>query len=261
MKKKISLLIGILILALSFTGCSSQSKSETSYDKANLEMVAEAMISNFSQMDSEAFEAFRSSSDFALKTTLYESRLPIQSEDFVDIMNAWEAGEKECGMYLTHGEFETIGMNRNVKVITQAQFEDRNATLEFVFNEKSELESLTVAAKYTIPQILEKAGKNTLIGMGTVFVVLIFISFIISLFKHIPNIQAKFSRKKAKVPQQLETVPSPEPIPVPAVPAAESDDKELIAVISAAIAAAEGRPPEGFVVRSIKRRTTNKWNK
>ena len=48
-----------------------------------------------------------------------------------------------------------------------------------------------------------------------------------------------------------------------AVQAAEenlADDGELVAVIAAAIAAAEGTSTDGFVVRSIKRRKSNRWN-
>ena len=40
-----------------------------------------------------------------------------------------------------------------------------------------------------------------------------------------------------------------------------SADTELAAVIAAAIAASEGTSADGFVVRSIKRRKSNKWNK
>ena len=40
----------------------------------------------------------------------------------------------------------------------------------------------------------------------------------------------------------------------------ETDDLELIAVITAAIAAQEGTSTDGFVVRSIRRRPSNKWN-
>ena len=39
-----------------------------------------------------------------------------------------------------------------------------------------------------------------------------------------------------------------------------TDDTELVAVIAAAIAAAEGTTTDGFVVRSIRRRPSNKWN-
>ncbi len=37
------------------------------------------------------------------------------------------------------------------------------------------------------------------------------------------------------------------------------DELELIAVITAAIAAKEGTAKEGFIVRSIKRRPSNHW--
>ena len=37
------------------------------------------------------------------------------------------------------------------------------------------------------------------------------------------------------------------------------DDLELVAVIAAAIAAAEGTSTDSFVVRSIRRRPSNKW--
>ena len=40
-----------------------------------------------------------------------------------------------------------------------------------------------------------------------------------------------------------------------------TEDEELVAVIAAAIAAAEGTTTDGFVVRSIRRRPSNKWNR
>ena len=62
------------------------------------------------------------------------------------------------------------------------------------------------------------------------------------------------------------------PAPVPAVnravpapaPAAEedlTDDLELVAVITAAIAASEDTPADGLVVRSIRRVPGSKWKK
>ena len=46
----------------------------------------------------------------------------------------------------------------------------------------------------------------------------------------------------------------------PVVEETVTDDLELIAVITAAIAAQEGTSTDGFVVRSIRRRPSNKWN-
>ena len=99
-----------------------------------------------------------------------------------------------------------------------------------------------------------KAALNTLMGMGTVFAVLILISLLISLFKYINKLEAKVNKKPA-----VSEAPAPS-APVIAEPAEElTDDYELVAVISAAIAASEGTSADGFVVRSIKKRT--KWQK
>ena len=38
-----------------------------------------------------------------------------------------------------------------------------------------------------------------------------------------------------------------------------TDDGELVAVIAAAIAASEEVPADGVIVRSIRRRKSNKW--
>lgn len=96
------------------------------------------------------------------------------------------------------------------------------------------------------------AALNTLIGMGTVFLVLIIISGVISLFRFIPMIQGKFTKKKNAVQESADSAAAQ------SVQAEEgtdvSDDLELVAVIAAAIAASEGAATtDGFVVRSIRR--------
>jgi hypothetical protein len=63
------------------------------------------------------------------------------------------------------------------------------------------------------------------------------------------------SKKTEEVPAPVQTVSKPAPV------ALENPemDPALVAVIAAAIAAAEEKPVEGFVVRSIRRVKTNKW--
>lgn len=100
---------------------------------------------------------------------------------------------------------------------------------------------------------MEKAALNTLIGMGTVFIVLIIIIGVISLFKFIPMIQDRLAKKSAGNVQesgvsaatQMSNVQEDTDV---------SDDLELVAVIAAAIAASEGAASaDGFVVRSIRK--------
>ena len=88
--------------------------------------------------------------------------------------------------------------------------------------------SLTVDVQYSMAETLRRAVMNTIMGIAIVFIVLIFLSFLIYLFRFIPNPEAK---KKAQA-----AAPAPAPVAAP-VEVAEADDTELIAVIAAAIAA------------------------
>lgn len=102
-------------------------------------------------------------------------------------------------------------------------------------------------------EAMARAGLNTLIGMGTVFVVLILISMIINGFAVIPKLQKAFSKKADEGQSVKENAAPTVQAEEPAVD--ETDDLELVAVITAAIAASEGAAStDGFVVRSIIRR-------
>ncbi len=114
---------------------------------------------------------------------------------------------------------------------------------------------ITTNVHYSTGEIMAKAGMNTIIGMGTVFVVLILISLIISCFTLVSKFEAKQKKQEAPAPAA--------PAPVVEQPAAKeelSDDTELVAVIAAAIAAYEGAAStDGFVVRSIRKSNKSKW--
>lgn len=118
------------------------------------------------------------------------------------------------------------------------------------------MSACTFNVNETFGELMARAGLNTLLGMGTVFAVLILISLIISCFRFIPMIQEKFS-KKAKAPVSAAPVQVQETVQEEEI----ADDTELVAVIAAAIAAYEGTSTDGFRVRSIKRANTKKWQR
>ena len=251
MKKKISLLGLILILVLSFTGCG---KSETTeYDQATLEQYAEFVVQNFEAMTTEQLDSFSDMRDLQLDTQLMNAGLPVDGEDFLTMISSWEAAEEECGAYVEHGDWTMEVKNDGVSLTSEAKYENRDADIVFSFDEKGNMESMDVSAHYSTGEILKKAGLNTVLGMGTVFVVLIFISFIISLFKYINKFE---NRNKAKneasngaqgVDNAIAQIVSSEEQDE------EVDDLELIAVITAAIAASENTSTDGLVVRSIRK--------
>lgn len=101
------------------------------------------------------------------------------------------------------------------------------------------------------------AVSNTIMGVSIVFFVLIFLSFLISLFRFIPILEEKLTKKKIEEVIEEEKIQE-----VTSVVEEETelvDDLELVAVITAAIAAAQGGDPSQYIVRSIKKVRRNQW--
>lgn len=102
---------------------------------------------------------------------------------------------------------------------------------------------------------MKQAGLNTLMGIGIVFLMLVFLSLVISQFKHISKLEARYAKKEEKAEASVPAAP---------VQAAEEelvDDGELVAVIAAAIAASENTSTDSFVVRSIKKSNARRWKR
>ena len=257
MKKRISLLICTLLMILSITGCGSE-KAVLEYDQASIEQVTEFLISYCMSTDEAMIEEWKSMQETEMELQLINAGLPLTPESFIGAMESWQSGVEECGAYIQHGEYTFEASEDELEVTTNVLYEEREATIVFLFDENLYLETMTVNAQFSLGEILQKAGLNTILGMGTVFAVLIFIAFIISLFKYISVIEDALKNKKNKKTEEVVTTKSE----VPAVSVVEedlSDDLELVAVIAAAIAAAEGTSTDSFVVRSIRRRPSNKW--
>ena len=119
-----------------------------------------------------------------------------------------------------------------------------------------------LAATEEVVTSIPEALVNTVIGMGTVFVVLILISFIIYLLKFVPSLLDRSKKEEIVVRSENAdpSAPAAKPAEKPApVVSGNTDDTQLVAVITAAITAAmeqEGTPvaADGLVIRSIKKR-------
>lgn len=206
-----------------------------------------------------------------LYTGLEDSQIPefkknMQSQDeyaaLAEGVDSWENIKNELGAMVSIGGTAKVeAIDHGYSATIKAEFEKRN--LEFSITTDSKLTKITSVAfvpEYTLGERMEKAVFNTLMGMGTVFIVLIFISLLIGCFKYIGKLEDKFNGKANE--------PAPAPLPVVSASAAEIeeelelvDDLELVAVITAAIAASEGSSPSGLVVRSIRRAPAGKWKK
>lgn len=99
----------------------------------------------------------------------------------------------------------------------------------------------------TLMERLAHGGKVTLVGMLVVFGVLIVLMIVLYAFQGI------FGRKSAKkATPAKESVPAPAPVSAPvAASAATNNEEEVVAVATAAIAAARGESECAFNVVSI----------
>jgi oxaloacetate decarboxylase gamma chain len=170
-------------------------------------------------------------------------------------------GDEPCGTYKDYGKIEvTENEDGTIDATSMLHFENKDLKMIMHISLFDTLGPQATSVEFSLPDTAENsigakmasAGANTLMGMGTVFAVLIFISLIISCFKVIPKItEARANKnKKANITTEegkSETVSANETVDA-------SDDLELIAVIASAIAASENTSTDSFVVRSIRRR-------
>ncbi len=209
-------------MVLSFTGC-AKTEEPIEYDEAAVGQMIDFLIQYSESVDEASLEEWNNLSEYSQNYQFMQSGLRFTPESFSSAIESWKAGVEECGAYVGHGDLKYTAAEDGLEVSTHVEYENREADVVFEFDEKLYLESVNVNAEFSTGEILKKAGLNTLLGMGTVF-------------------------------SEAEAAPTVEEV------AEEADDLELIAVISAAIAAAEGTSTDGFVVRSIRRRQANRWN-
>lgn len=146
-------------------------------------------------------------------------------------------------------ELTVARSGKTLTVDQEVQFEERPVIVSFVYNyNKMELEDVNINPVQSLSEKMSNAVMNTIMGIGTVFIILVLICLIIYAFRLIPYFM---NRKKEDSAVAVESAPVAERIEVRE---AEQDDLELAAVIAAAIAAATVQSADDFVVRSIKRR-------
>ena len=192
----------------------------------------------------------------ALKDADIENYMNTGDDFTTSAMQSWQTSKDELGAKKESNGETTVTLKDNQYTVTvPVKFEKANANFVYVFESTGTPVSMSVDVQYGMAQTLQRAGLNTLMGVGTVFVMLILLSLLISLFRFIPNPEAKKAAeaKAAKEAQAAAIAAAP-------VQAEENlaDDGELVAVIAAAIAAAEGTTTDGFVVRSIRKVKRNR---
>lgn len=170
-------------------------------------------------------------------------------------ITGWESALEDLGSYEGILGSSAVFSEDGVVITVELDGSERDGKMEIVMDETLMTTSFTTSVTYTFGELMEKAALNTLLGMGTVFCVLVLISLLISCFGFIPKIQEAFAKKPAEEVKPVEVDNTIAQIVRQEEQAVQTDDLELVAVIAAAIAASEGAAStDGFVVRSIRKR-------
>lgn len=256
MRKKIISMLCICMCILGLAACGTDPKSVDyngkSYDE--LEEYALSTWASIQSLDPAQIEMFVEQIDAmseAERISVMDANEGLE-EQYV-LLKSWNSVSREAGSYIGVDSFQVTKTGKSTTTDLTLNFEQRPVVLSIVYkNRDMSIETTTVDLVYTTGEKMQKALMNTVMGMGTVFVMLIVICLIISCFSVIPKIESKMkARKEKKVVVEAAEPAAPAPVQ-DAVP--QTDDLELVAVIAAAIAASTGQSTDDFVVRSIKRR-------
>lgn len=238
MKKKLCLIFCIVSCILMMAGCSlSLTKTNKNFNKKTLETNADSFVTSWFSYDFEsAVKSMKEQSTEVDEDTVNQYKESIQLK-------------KKYGKQGTKVDTDfTISSDSATVVETYTTSSGKKLIFSVTYDEKGQTSSWKVEEYKSLGDKMAKAGLNTVLSMAIVFAVLIFIAIIIAQFKHIGNFQNGAKKEEVKA----------EPV-VEAAPVVEEenlvDDLELVAIITAAIAAAsETESADGLVIRSIIRR-------
>ena len=222
----------MLAVTFALAGCSSSDKKvEFDYDGNTLVQIAETQATNYmqvaqvedvynfyvdeeangGQVDETTADALKVFSTIESDYGKFQQFKPVNLEDEDDktiqevddkvVVTLYaECAEKEAIVKATFVDNSVTYNFQKYSVMAQNQYSEEEADQMLASNGvyPYKISEFEVAANQTLKDKMKDAGANTLIGMGIVFIALIFISFIISLLKYVPALLDKETREKRK---------------------------------------------------------------
>lgn len=250
--KGLLLALCMVLCIVGLTGCGSE--AELKDDVATL---TEDQVTSYKTSAAQTVQTVVAFTDDDIEQFLSQV-----TDDFsVSAVESWKSVKDELGAFQEITEQSVEEDGNEITITSRTAFEGGTADVELVLDNSTGTDaavSMSFNVNYSMAETMKQAGLNTLMGIGIVFLMLIFLSFLISQFKHISKLEAKLAKKEEK--------PAAAPVPAPAAAEPEEeeelvDDGELVAVIAAAIAASENTSTDSFVVRSIKKSNARKWKR
>lgn len=269
--KHIVFLLTVFLLSLFLFSCKKKEAESTPLTAEEKQSI-EANISNY-------FQQIEAASDEGLEESI-ESAYKAKEEVFYNALSNFKNSRKDLGAFKEIEKVEVQKEGDYFLIDLYAKYEKRDLLFHVKLNsDYSGFKEMSFNPVYTLPEKLLSAFQNMIVGMGTVFLVLVFIAWIISLFAHVHRFEVKRAEEKKEAlalrnKKNEEEKNKGEPVvtnSVAAVPVLEKEEgisEELLSVIlMAAVKAYEeeeagAKNPfsasrtldNGLFVRSIRRR-------
>ncbi len=274
--KRPVLLIMCLLFILSMTACGSASNSTSGFDTDSADKRTKTVISLMQHADEFGLDHLAEAEEEELQDFedwIKQNGIPIKGTAFKDGYSSYlDAVNGDLGEVVSLGDKSDVevgddSVTCHIVLTGSKTFPDgrpRTATAEIIMTKGGTVTSAVINVDRTFNEKIVNAALNTVLGMGTTFCLLIFISIVIWLMGTIVQNMEK-SKNEARRATEHAAEQAARQIAAREEQSRkqseeQTDDKALIAVISAAIAAYESEArgvlvtPDTFIVRSLRRK-------
>ncbi len=263
--KRLLVILCLLCMAAPLIACGKE-KAVVQYDEREVKNTAYQLVGMIDSINAESLQMIRNEYEpDDISSILSQQGMNVDGEALIAAIESYLAAKDELGDVSVEGiKEEDIQVKADADTVTavvtvtgtgkDTKGNPRKADIEFIFNERLKMTSAVTNIDRSMSENMTNAALNTLLGMGTVFSVLILIALIINCFKYISVIEKSLKEKKNAPKERAEAIDNA--LGQIIENENQGDSGELVAVIAAAIAAYEGSgsgSTGGYVVRSIKR--------
>ncbi len=228
--RKAALCFALALSVLTLAACGNSSKDTVEPIDPSVKSALEEQAKQYAE------QSIYTLSDAEIETQIksaYKTKDEITYNGLTNYLN----DKDRLGAFVSVDDAVASKTEDGYSIEINSTFENRTLKLTLGLNELTgKTTEMTFEPHYSLAEQMTDAGANLLVGMGTVFCVLIFIAWVISMFKYISVFEKKMKGKKA--PAEAPKAAAPAPKAAAPAPAAKQDDV-MQAVIAAAIAAYE----------------------
>lgn len=261
---KLLVILCIITCTFGVTACSSSNQdlgTKMKYDEVTIQSIAEFMVKNVlvSLNDSQADQLMALSDAQIEQMFSKQVGFSVDGAAFRKGLESWQSVRNDIGNISDMKSTTVTADGANVYVTALLAGKNRNCEIKITFDDKNKVTGLVIEPEYLLGERIEKVCTDNFSVVVIAFAVLLLISLSLSVMTFCRGGGRADRKKQADkdylVNQTISQIIQKEEL---------SDDLELVAVITAAIAEYEksnGGTGEGFVVRSIKKSGNRKWQK